>query len=408
MKIQKALDNVERVKNKTAVMPLTMEDAVQFHNKVIDKIEKDRKEVNKTLGLGDIEKNGFTGSTNKKVTSPELKKMKLSESRFTDYVEDKKKLSESLDYINSNDWGEEIKHILFPLLEELFKARFEIFFGIRGEYTHCNTVKELIQYLRTTIGKFNDTINQLESNQTSLQESLVSNFLVEDWDDYIAEIEQEEEEEKRRAAQEEKEQAQKEKRDREERIRQDERIRDDERKRLQAKDRRRQRKADAHIDATTGEKQRRRAAAQAEAERRAAEQEEEERQAAQAEEEARKAEEERKRRIRDQVASEKDWVKEREIANREGRDIDFTGYSDEEQQAVKDYLDDFDNDETQQAAYLRKYKEETDKKAKEAEEQRKKEQEERRERRVTRAKKLIDIPNRVKGNLRNLGINIKY
>ena len=85
MRIQKEIENVERVKDKIATMPLTMEDAIEFHKQVVDRIEKERKEINKELDLdSDIEEKGFTGASKepKKVSTPELKKMKLSESLF--------------------------------------------------------------------------------------------------------------------------------------------------------------------------------------------------------------------------------------------------------------------------------------------------------------------------------------
>ena len=85
MRIQKEIENVERVKDKIATMPLTMEDAIEFHKQVVDRIEKERKEINKELGLdSDIEEKGFTGASKepKKVSTPELKKMKLSEALF--------------------------------------------------------------------------------------------------------------------------------------------------------------------------------------------------------------------------------------------------------------------------------------------------------------------------------------
>lgn len=85
MRIQKEIENVERVKDKIATMPLTMEDAIEFHKQVVDRVEKERKEINKELDLDDdIEEKGFTGASKepKKVSTPELKKMKLSESLF--------------------------------------------------------------------------------------------------------------------------------------------------------------------------------------------------------------------------------------------------------------------------------------------------------------------------------------
>ena len=85
MRIQKEIENVERIENRQPVEPLTMEDAVIQHKKAVDKYEEERKEINKELDLDDdIEEKGFTGASKepKKVSTPELKKMKLSESLF--------------------------------------------------------------------------------------------------------------------------------------------------------------------------------------------------------------------------------------------------------------------------------------------------------------------------------------
>lgn len=85
MRIQKEIENVERIENRQPVEPITMEDAVIQHKKAVDKYEEERKEINKELGLDDdIEEKGFTGASKepKKVSTPELKKMKLAESLF--------------------------------------------------------------------------------------------------------------------------------------------------------------------------------------------------------------------------------------------------------------------------------------------------------------------------------------
>lgn len=120
MRIQKEIENVERVKNRVATVPLTMEDAVEFHKQVVDRIEKDRKDINKELGLdSDIEEKGFTGASKepKKVSTPELKKMKLSESLFESLNEavsaDKRVLQISMDVLLDGgiSAGSVIEHI---------------------------------------------------------------------------------------------------------------------------------------------------------------------------------------------------------------------------------------------------------------------------------------------------------
>ena len=119
MRIQKEIENVERVKNRVATAPLTMEDAVEFHKQVVDRIEKDRKDINKELGIGDVEEDGFTGASKetKKVSTPELKKMKLSESLFESLNEavptDKRVLQISMDVLLDTriSAGSVIEHI---------------------------------------------------------------------------------------------------------------------------------------------------------------------------------------------------------------------------------------------------------------------------------------------------------
>ena len=106
MRIQKEIDNVERVKEKIATMPLTMEDAIEFHKRVVDRVEKERKEINKELGIGDVEKDGFTGRTkNFKTSTPELKKLKLSESLFKESVDSI--VTITLGFVNGNNETED-------------------------------------------------------------------------------------------------------------------------------------------------------------------------------------------------------------------------------------------------------------------------------------------------------------
>lgn len=206
MRIQKEIDNLERIKEKMATMPLTFEDAIEFHKRVIERVEKERKEINKELGIGDIEKDGFTGRTdNFKTSTPELKKMKLSESLFEE---------DSSGSIFAQQAEDELK------------------------------------------------------------------------------------------------------------------------------------------------------------------QEERERQQQQERERMEKAQQERMEKLKNKVWNEKDWVAEKIKAEKEGRDIDLDGYSEEEQKIIRKGLDDFANDETAQAQYMRDRKEEAEKKRKEAEEERKKQRKE--------------------------------
>ena len=253
MRIQKDIDNLERIKDKIATMPLTFEDAIEFHKRVIERVEKERKEANKELGIGDIEKDGFTGRTdNFKTSTPELKKMKLSESLFEE-----------------------------------------------------------------------DTLKK-------------NNLIGEGVVDTAAEEE-----------------------------------------------RSRQREIDD----------------------------------AQARRQKQKQEQEREKRIRDKVWNKKDWIAEKAKAEKEGRDIDLSGYSEEEQKIIRKGLDDFASDETAQAQYMRDKKEEAEKKR---EEEKKKAEEERKKQRKEltgfsddvgeNISKVINtiskVPGAARSGLRKAGINI--
>lgn len=103
MRIQKEIANIENIKNRQPIEPLTMEDTVRAHKAAVDRIKKDRKAINKELGIEGIEEKGFTGASKepKKVSTPELKKMKLSEALFEE-AEDEEKQKD----IGSSLWAE--------------------------------------------------------------------------------------------------------------------------------------------------------------------------------------------------------------------------------------------------------------------------------------------------------------
>ena len=326
MRIQNEIENVERVKEKIATMPLTMEDAIEFHKKVVERVQKERKDINKELGIGDIEKDGFTGRIkNFKTSTPELKKMKLSESLFKPLNEnwvvvtrDKdddslldgavfNSLSNAKKYLNqlraeepeynysieevdprssfadeepldeslneelevTDGWGDEIEYILSETFSELENLMYEVRNCRRSSYTNCETAEELADYIHRLAEDLDECSYEIKANSKNINESLNeddsgSNF-----------VQQAEEEEKERRAEEEK---------------------------------------------------------------------------------KRKEEEEKEKRdrLKDKVWAEKDWVAEKAKAAGEGKELDLSKYSKEEQDAINQGFEDFANDETAQAQYLRK------------------------------------------------------
>lgn len=319
MRIQNEIENVERVKEKIATMPLTMEDAIEFHKKVVERVQKERKDINKELGIGDVEKDGFTGRTkNFKTSTPELKKMKLSESLF-----------EELD--DTDGWGDEIEYILSETFSKIENLIYEINNCRRGSYTNCETAEELADYIHRLAEDLDECSYEIKANSKNINESLNeddsgSNF-----------VQQAEEEEREKKAEE-------------------------ERKRKEEE------------------------------------------------------EKEKKARLKDKVWAEKDWVAEKAQAEKEGRELDLSKYSKEEQDAVKKGLEDFANDETAQAQYLRKKEKEMEDAAEKAEKEKKdirkelfgysgdKED-------ITKAignvgKAIAGVPDKLKTGLSKAGINI--
>ena len=160
MKVQKEIENVTRVPNRYPTEPLTMEDAVIFHRNVVDRAEKARKELNKELGLGDIEEEGFTGRTNKKFSTSELKKMKLSESLFKEELEE------------TDGWPRGVFEALQAELEDLYNLNYELESAYRGAYTDCNDVEELADYVDKLADKLSYDAELLRHNAHFLDESL--------------------------------------------------------------------------------------------------------------------------------------------------------------------------------------------------------------------------------------------
>ena len=161
MRIQKEIENVERVKNRIATMPLTMEEAIEFHKQVVERIEKERKEINKELGLDDdIEEKGFTGASKepRKVSTPGLKKMKLSESLFKPLNED----FEGSFYGEEDGWGDEIQDATYGVFKSLERLMYEIRTSVRGSFTGCKTVEELANYIRSQAERLEEVADNIE------------------------------------------------------------------------------------------------------------------------------------------------------------------------------------------------------------------------------------------------------
>lgn len=173
MKVQKEIENVTRVPNRYPIEPLTMEDAVLFHKKVVDNYEKMRKDLNKELGIGDIEEEGFTGRTDEKVSTPELKKMRLSESLFNEQLE------------NTDGWPEEIGDELSGAFETLNNLQYEINSCVRGAYTDCDNIEDLVEYIIDSANFLIDRAEYLKFNSQSLNEELEE---TEDWPEEVRRI----------------------------------------------------------------------------------------------------------------------------------------------------------------------------------------------------------------------------
>ena len=357
MRIQNEIENVERVKEKIATMPLTMEDAIEFHKKVAERVQKDRKDINKELGIGDVEKDGFTGRTkNFKTSTPELKKMKLSESLFEE-LED------------TDGWGDEIEYILSETFSKIENLIYEINNCRRGSYTDCETAEELADYIHRLAEDLDECSYEIKANSKNINESLN-----EDWDDLINDIEKEERDKNQaEATQHMIDQQEKEKEEEAEKAEEEKVEKAKEEKRIQA-----------------------------------------------AEEKRKKAEEERKARLKDKVWAEKDWVYEKAKAAKEGRELDLKDYSKEEQDAIKQGLEDFAGNETAQAQYLRKKEKEMKDAAKDAAEKAEKEKKDARKELfgysgdiedIPKAignvgKAIAGVPDKIKTGLSKAGINI--
>lgn len=160
MIIQKEIVNVENIENRQPVEPLAMEDAVRAHKAAIDRIEKDRKDVNKELGIEGIEEKGFTGASKepKKVSTPELKKMKLAESLFEELEE-------------TDGWTDKVQDILSEVLNDIQDLKYEIDNCVRGPYTDCKTVEELAAYVEVLATGLQFAAEQLMDDAPHLNEA---------------------------------------------------------------------------------------------------------------------------------------------------------------------------------------------------------------------------------------------
>lgn len=212
MRIQKEIANVENIKNRQPIEPLTMEDAVRAHKAAIDRIEKDRKDVNKELGIEGIEEKGFTGASRepKKVSTPELKKMKLAESLFEELEETSK-------------WPDEVRDILFLALEDIQDFKYEIDNCVRGVRTGCHTIEELAEYVEMLSTWLHALAEQLMDDASHLNEAATirAGDLAGMSDDEVEEERERQEEEERKRQEEEQARAEEEQRKADEKAKND-------------------------------------------------------------------------------------------------------------------------------------------------------------------------------------------
>lgn len=379
MRIQKEIDNIERIKDKIATMPLTMEDAIEFHKRAIKKVEKERKETNKALGIKekDFEK-GFTGASAKpkKVTSPGLKKMHLSESMFEDVEKKTFHLNEDAlsDYLDR----EEAKidaDIKRREQEEVNKEEFDDDYDEDGNPNYAIPREEREKEVKTKYKPASDEYDSSKHNGPKFNQAKETHKDAAEWHD-------------------------------EQRIARREKQRKLDNRLWNTRDF----KADFAVfqrenpgvsfkDWLEGENE----YTNNEINRLS----------------KRYDSEMAKQRMKDddnfanELWKEKDWVAEREKAG--GLDkLDLDDYSDKEKAALKSKFDEFDNDEEAQRSYLRQFKDKTmkEKEAREKEEKERAEKEraERIKNRFDRAsqisKTVTDAPNKVKNRLSRLGINI--
>ena len=357
MRIQKEIDNIARVKDKIATMPLTMEDAIEFHKRAVAKIEKDRKEANKAMGIKEKDyAKGFTGASAKpkKITSPGLKKMHLVESIFEDF---KKNLNEANEedenLFDDEDDEEEDKPSSLNRKSNSSSWRDSAdLFNSRLDDIRAKERRSLQKYDRD-LYKEHDWENEYKdwAYEQGIEEPDAAGF-----DDWL-----------------------------ENDLGYNEKDRSIIRKEMEKDELRKERLA----------------------------KEKERDDAAREEERKRKEAEDKRKRDEDNLASsvwgEKDWIAEREKAG--GLDnLDLDDYSEAEKAALQKKFDEFDNDEEAQRKYLRQFKERTMKEKEEADKQAKKEKDEKLKKRFDKAsqisKTVTDTPTRVKNRLSKLGINI--
>ena len=137
-------------------------DAIEVHNKKKEQIEDTFKEQNKLTD--EFIKENEKRET-KKVTSPDLKKMSLSESLFEDF-------NEQLESEDEDGWGDEIEDTLSDFFNKADAIAYEVRNCVRGTYAiRGDKVEDLISGLQELSSMLDDSISTLNNQEDELNEA---------------------------------------------------------------------------------------------------------------------------------------------------------------------------------------------------------------------------------------------
>lgn len=135
-------------------------DAINVHEKKKKEIEANLKDTKK-IADEFAKSNGETS----KVTSPDLKKMKLSESLFDD-------IDEQLQADGEDGWGDEIEETLEELFDKMQSIQYEVNNCVRGSYgVDGDKVENLVSELEEVQDMLNDKIWYLKQQSDELNEA---------------------------------------------------------------------------------------------------------------------------------------------------------------------------------------------------------------------------------------------
>lgn len=221
--LQEDIQNLERVMKSERVdavgsMPITMLDAVEESEKVQDEIEKEMEEHSEKVKL-----NKVLGAEEQPVPEyPEVPKIILEESLFEDYIDDNYKLvSEIEEYVreghidpedllhkllmyyytdpsfrkfvvdndifseadidfivnenlmnnNEDGWGDEIKNLLDPVIDNIDRVSYEVSNCVRGSYgVDGSEVEDLADTLNDCANDLSEISDELENEADRLNE----------------------------------------------------------------------------------------------------------------------------------------------------------------------------------------------------------------------------------------------